>query len=1054
MGTSDSRWAQTLYVPIFGSVKLSANSGGWLDESETALYSSRTRQGDSIISKERPYWLTHQLQHEMKGTWQMNTRTSAETRLSRASLTILGSIAALLAAGPASGAETIYLVNTLWGYTIEMYDTTTGADLGVFASTGLSIASGLAFDSAGNLYVPNSGDGTIEKFTTNGVGSVIAAGLGAPCGLAIDSAGNLYVGNDSNASIEKFTTNGVGSVFAANVGSASSGLVFDDAGNLYVDFSGTIEKFTTNGVGSVFAFTASGDSRGMAFDRTGNLYVAIYSSGLIQEFTPGGNASVFVSSGLSNPAGLVFDSGGILYVSDNSGIKEFGPDGTYLGGFSTGQNGPGIIAIRAGNPPLIAICPSNFTVTATGPNGASVFYASTNAGGCSGASISCSPPSGSTFPIGTTTVSCLATDSCGQTDLCSFTVTVVEPPLLAICPPNIRVGTTTLSGATVFYTSTTSGGCIGASVTCNPPSGSLFPIGTTTVSCLATDACGQTDACAFTVTVRLAATNIVSSLADSGPGSLRQVMTDSDVGDIIVFRVSGTIVLASGELLVDKDLAIIGPSTGVLAISGGGASRVFNINSNVTALISSLTVTNGCAPGNGGGICNAGTLRLDNLILSGNTTVNGTNGASTGFYGQPGGAGGSGGGLWNGGTCFANGCSFRGNSTAAGGSGGLGKYGAGSGGAGGSGGGIFNAGTMALTNGTVSNNSCGGGGNGGGSDFASGSGGSGGCGGGIYSENSFVLIGSAVISNRTGRGSYGGPAGDGSHGGGGYGGDGGGIFAAGLLVLTNCTVAGNSCGNGGLAGSGGIWGPNGPDGRGGSGGGIYYYYYPYATQEVMVACTVASNITGAGGSAAAPSGSGGGVYAYQYSTLYCFLDNIVALNSALTNGQGPDVYGAFSSLGYNLVGATNDSTGFTAPGDLTGSLASPLDPKLGPLADNGGPTLTMALLPGSPAIDAADPAGAPVTDQRGIARPVGPAPDIGAYEYGLPPVLRISGSQATGLDIVVSAYPGKDFRLLASSSLSNWIPIATNQVGTNGTLLLHEAWASSGTGRFYRVVMP
>jgi len=984
----------------------------------------------------------------------MNTRTSAETRLSRASLTILGSIAALLAAGPASGAETIYLVNT-WGNTIEMYDPSTGADLGVFASTGLSRASGLAFDSAGNLYVPNSGDGTIEKFTTNGVGSVFAAGLAVPCGLAFDSAGNLYVAIYSTGSIEKFTTNGVGSVFAANVGSASPGMAFDGAGNLFVDFSsGTLQKITTNGVASIFAFTASSDPRGMAFDRTGNLYVAIYSSGAIQEFTAGGNASVFVSNGLSNPVGLAFDSGGILYVSDQAGIKEFGPDGTYLGGFSTGQNGPGMIAIRAGNPPLIAVCPSNITVTATGPSGATVFYASTNAGGCSGASISCSPPSGSTFPIGTTTVSCLATDSCGQTDLCSFTVTVVEPPLLAICPPNIRVGTTTLSGATVFYTSTTSGGCIGASVTCNPPSGSLFPIGTTTVSCLATDACGQTDACAFTVTVRLAATNIVSSLADSGPGSLRQVMTDSDVGDIIVFRVSGTIVLASGELLVDKDLAIIGPGTGVLGISGGGASRVFNINSNVTALISSLTVTNGCAPGNGGGICNAGTLRLDNLILSGNTTVNGTNGASTGFYGQPGGAGGSGGGLWNGGTCFANGCSFRGNSTAAGGSGGLGKYGAGSGGAGGSGGGIFNAGTMALTNGTVSNNSCGGGGNGGGSDFASGSGGSGGCGGGICSENSFVLIGSAVISNRTGRGSYGGPAGDGSHGGGGYGGDGGGIFAAGLLVLTNCTVAGNSCGNGGLAGSGGIWGPNGPDGRGGSGGGIYYYYYPYATQEVMVACTVASNITGAGGSAAAPSGSGGGVYAYQYSTLYCFLDNIVALNSALTNGQGPDVYGAFSSLGYNLVGATNDSTGFTAPGDLTGSLASPLDPKLGPLADNGGPTLTMALLPGSPAIDAGDTSLAPPTDQRGFPRPFGPAADIGAYELSYSAILRISGSQETGLDIVVSGKPGQAFRLLASSSFSNWIPIATNQIGTNGTVLFHEAWASSGTGQFYRVVLP
>jgi hypothetical protein len=58
------------------------------------------------------------------------------------------------------------------------------------------------------------------------------------------------------------------------------------------------------------------------------------------------------------------------------------------------------------------------------------------------------------------------------------------------------------------------------------------------------------------------------------------------------------------------------------------------------------------------------------------------------------------------------------------------------------------------------------------------------------------------------------------------------------------------------------------------------------------------------------------------------------------------------------------------------------DPKLGPLADNGGPTLTMALLPGSPAIDAGNTSLAPATDQRGFPRPAGLAADIGAFEYG------------------------------------------------------------------------
>jgi hypothetical protein len=61
-----SRWVQTVEVRISGAMKASANSGGRLDESETTLHLSRTRQGDSTISKERLYWLTRQLQHERR----------------------------------------------------------------------------------------------------------------------------------------------------------------------------------------------------------------------------------------------------------------------------------------------------------------------------------------------------------------------------------------------------------------------------------------------------------------------------------------------------------------------------------------------------------------------------------------------------------------------------------------------------------------------------------------------------------------------------------------------------------------------------------------------------------------------------------------------------------------------------------------------------------------------------------------------------------------------------------------------------------------------------
>jgi len=87
--------------------------------------------------------------------------------------------------------------------------------------------------------------------------------------------------------------------------------------------------------------------------------------------------------------------------------------------------------------------------------------------------------------------------------------------------------------------------------------------------------------------------------------------------------------------------------------------------------------------------------------------------------------------------------------------------------------------------------------------------------------------------------------------------------------------------------------------------------------------------------------------------------------------------GTPTSLGHNLDAYNN--CGFTATGDLTNT-----SPLLGPLQDNGGPTPTYALLPGSPAINAGDNVGCPATDQRGVARPHAGRCDIGAYEYVFP----------------------------------------------------------------------
>lgn len=121
--------------------------------------------------------------------------------------------------------------------------------------------------------------------------------------------------------------------------------------------------------------------------------------------------------------------------------------------------------------------------------------------------------------------------------------------------------------------------------------------------------------------------------------------------------------------------------------------------------------------------------------------------------------------------------------------------------------------------------------------------------------------------------------------------------------------------------------------------------------------------------------------------------------------HGLDVSGAFASLGYNLVGIKDTSTGFTQPTDHTGTLNAPLDPGLDVvLSTYGGPTLTVPLLPGSIAINHGNP-NSPPRDQRGYTR--NGAPDIGAFELGgaIPHTLgNIStrGFVQTGNDVLIA----------------------------------------------------
>jgi parallel beta-helix repeat protein len=152
-------------------------------------------------------------------------------------------------------------------------------------------------------------------------------------------------------------------------------------------------------------------------------------------------------------------------------------------------------------PPCQIICPSNQVVVSSATQcGAVVTYPPISVIGACG-QLTCTPPSGSFLSIGATTVNCTA----GVGVNCSFTVTVFDstPPAIT-CPASITVNAQTGQQAVVvnYTTPTATDNCVVANVTCQPPTGAAFPIGSTNVLCIAKDETGNEGSCQFLINVR------------------------------------------------------------------------------------------------------------------------------------------------------------------------------------------------------------------------------------------------------------------------------------------------------------------------------------------------------------------------------------------------------------------------------------------------------------------------------------------------------------------------------------------------------------------------
>jgi hypothetical protein len=401
-------------------------------------------------------------------------------------------------------------------------------------------------------------------------------------------------------------------------------------------------------------------------------------------------------------------------------------------------------------------------------------------------------------------------------------------------------------------------------------------------------------------------TLVVTTIADSGAGSLRQMVAGAGSGDLINFApaLSGQSIVLGSPISVTTSLAIVGPGAGLLSLSGNHTSQIFHLVGPLNVTISNLTLTAG-SNSTSGGLSEGGaisdpaaTLTMSNCVVSGNQASSPSVGGAI-FVGT--------------GVLVANTCNFSGNSVFNGPGGGAIA---------------IDSGRAYITNSVFSSNSAANMG------LAVYGGAIANTAGGLY------VFGSTFTHNTLQAGSVPGPLG-------------GAIYnGSGTTQITDSTFTANSIQGPFLTTAGGA--------------------IANSTGKVTV---LNSTIVNNSAACTAGTAQGGGIEAG--SGTFTLQNTIVAGNSVTGSmTSGPDIDGSVQSLGYNLIQSTS---GALINGDSASNVTG-VSPLLGPLQNNGGPTPTMALMAGSPAINKGFFTGTPTTDQRGLPRVSGGAMDIGAFE--------------------------------------------------------------------------
>jgi DNA-binding beta-propeller fold protein YncE len=325
--TANTGPARAAAITVLGRNILFTQAGDTFFLGATSLVEGPAAGSDSVVLAVNPNfgawtvianndWLSAAMQNGAGSTNVVFSFTANPGATRTGTLTIAGQTLTVTQAGSSFAATGAGAVTTL-------------------VPSGLLAPFGVAVDSSGNVYIADSGQSAIKKWTAanNTVANLVSSGLSKPRGVAVDGPGNVYISDYANNAVYEWpaststNTNTLTPLVSAGLFNPL-GVTVDGAGNVYIaDYGDLAIKEFSPATGNLITLVSSGllYPSGVAVDAAGNVYFSDTGNNAIKKWSAADSNVTTLASGLAGPSGVAVDGAGNVYFADtgNNAIKEW-----------------------------------------------------------------------------------------------------------------------------------------------------------------------------------------------------------------------------------------------------------------------------------------------------------------------------------------------------------------------------------------------------------------------------------------------------------------------------------------------------------------------------------------------------------------------------------------------------------------------------------------------------------------------------------------------------------------------------------------------------------